>query len=328
MSPIAGNSRRITPQFRSEMRSSATRRQVLAAAGGALAAMATHAEEIFPVPKSQTATDPFGYCLNTSTIRGQNLPLAEEIDIAAKVGFGAIEPWIGEIEKHVQGGGSTSDLRKRLADRGLKVPSAIGFAEWIIDDDARRAKGLEHMKRDMDLVAQVGGTRIAAPAAGLGNGQPVPSLPKIAERYRGILDAGKQIGVTPEIELWGFAPILNRLGDVVYAAVESGDPNACVLLDVYHIYKGGSDIAGIKLLRGEALGVFHVNDYPATPTRDRISDEHRVYPGDGIAPLKELFHTLRDIGWRGYLSVELFNKTYWTQRPLKVAQPAFGKQQS
>src|SRR5258706_1732326 len=310
---------------------SPTRREVLAAAGAAaLATLAVHAQEA-PVPKTQNAAaaaEPFGYSLNTSTLRGHNLPLTEEIDLAAKVGFGAIEPWIGEIEKHVQGGGSTSDLRKRLADRGLKVPSAIGFAEWIIDDDARRAKGLEHMKRDMDLVAQVGGTRIAAPAAGLGNGQPVPSRPKIAERYRAILDAGKQIGVTPQIELWGFAPILNRLGDVVYAAVESGDASACVLLDVYHLYKGGSDIAGIKLLRGEALGVFHVNDYPATPARDRISDEHRVYPGDGIAPLKELFHTLRDIGWRGYLSVELFNKTYWTQRPLKVAQPAFGKQQS
>src|SRR5439155_8682661 len=108
-----------------------------------------HAEEA-PVPnfKSAPAAEPFGYCLNTSTIRGQNLPLTEEIEIAAKVGFGAVEPWIAEIEKHVQGGGSTSDLRKRLADHSLKVPSAIGFAEWIIDDDARRAKGLEHMKRD------------------------------------------------------------------------------------------------------------------------------------------------------------------------------------
>ena len=31
--------------------------------------------------------EPFGYCLNTSTIRGQKLPLVEEIEIAAKAGY-------------------------------------------------------------------------------------------------------------------------------------------------------------------------------------------------------------------------------------------------
>src|SRR5437016_9311444 len=160
------------------MPSPPTRRHVLAAAGAAFTAAAVPAQEPSVTP-AQHPAEPFGYCLNTSTIRGQNLPLAEEIDIAAKIGFGAIEPWINEIEKHVQGGGTTADLRKRLADRGLKVPSAIGFAEWIIDDDARRAKGLEHMKRDMDLVAQVGGARIAAPAAGLGDGK--GGLPTLAK---------------------------------------------------------------------------------------------------------------------------------------------------
>ena len=52
------------------------------------------------------------------------------------------------------------------------------------------------MKRDMDLVAQSGGTRIAAPAAGLREGKDtIPSLPNIAERYRAILEIGKQAGV-------------------------------------------------------------------------------------------------------------------------------------
>src|SRR2546421_8392592 len=43
--------------------------------------------------RQSTGAEPFGYCLNTSTIRGQNLPLAEEIEIASKAGFSAIEPW-------------------------------------------------------------------------------------------------------------------------------------------------------------------------------------------------------------------------------------------
>ena len=36
----------------------------------------------------------FRYCLNTSTIRGQKLPLDQEIELAAKTGYDGIEPWI------------------------------------------------------------------------------------------------------------------------------------------------------------------------------------------------------------------------------------------
>jgi 2-keto-myo-inositol isomerase len=279
-------------------------------------------ESIKPV----NPAEPFGYCLNTSTIRGQNLPLAEEIDLAAKVGYGAIEPWISEIEKHVHGGGSTADLRKRIADHGMKVPSAIGFAEWIVDDDERRAKGVEQMKRDMELVAQIGGTHIAAPAAGVRPApEPVPELARIAERYRAILEIGRQIGVIPEVELWGPSRVLSRLGEVAYVATEAASADACILLDIYHLHKGGSDFAGVKLLRGETLlGVVHTNDYPDLP-REKLNDSFRVYPGDGVAPLGEIFRLLRDINYRGFLSVELFNKDYWKQSPVKVAQAALDK---
>jgi sugar phosphate isomerase/epimerase len=96
-------------------------------------------------------------------------------------------------------------------------------------------------------------------------------------------------------------------------------------LDVYHIYKGGSDFGGIKLLAGSAMHVFHVNDYPARPPRAEIGDAQRVYPGDGVAPLGMLFRTLRDGGFRGFLSLELFNRDYWQQDALLVARTGLEK---
>lgn len=289
-----------------------------------MGACATMSVKTAEAQQDRPADEPFGYCLNTSTLRGQNLPLAEEVEIAAKAGFGAIEPWVSEIDKHAKNhGGTLADLRKRIADHGMKVPSAIGFAEWIVDDDAKRAKGFEQMKRDMDAVAQIGGTHIAAPPAGV-NEHAVPDRARIAERYRAILDLGKQMGVTPELELWGFAKVLNKLGEVVEVAIDSGGGGACLLLDVYHLYKGGSDVSGVKLLNANALGVLHTNDYPDMP-REKINDSFRVYPGDGVAPLGELFRILRDIRYDGYLSVELFNKDYWRQSPQKVANAAIEK---
>ncbi|MEZ6108646.1 MAG: hypothetical protein R3B96_21830 [Pirellulaceae bacterium] len=54
--------------------------------------------------------------------------------LAAKAGYDGIEPWIREIEVYQQEGGSLADLRKRLDDHGLRVESAIGFPQWIVDD--------------------------------------------------------------------------------------------------------------------------------------------------------------------------------------------------
>jgi sugar phosphate isomerase/epimerase len=268
----------------------------------------------------------FRYCFNTSTIRGQKLTLAQEIDIAAEAGYDAIEPWIGEIEAHQRSGGTLADLKKRISDHGLTVESAIGFAEWAVDDDDRRARGMEQARRDMELVQQIGGTRIAAPPAGATDVTNIDYL-QVAERYHALLTLGDHMGIVPQVEVWGFSQTLNRLGQAVLVAIESGHPKACVLPDVYHIYKGGSDFDGLKLLSSAAVHVFHMNDYPATPTRNDIGDKDRVYPGDGIAPLAEIMRTLRAIDFNGYLSIELFNPDYWQQDALQVAREALRRMQ-
>src|SRR5437773_2235366 len=67
---------------------------------------------------SRRPGEPFRYSLNTATIRGQRLPIAEEIEIAARAGYQAIEPWIDELERYKASGGSLRDLAKRLRDRG------------------------------------------------------------------------------------------------------------------------------------------------------------------------------------------------------------------
>jgi sugar phosphate isomerase/epimerase len=205
--------------------------------------------------------DPFTYCLNTATIRGQGIAIADEVALVAKAGYRAIEPWINELERHVDSGGSLRDLGRRIGDAGLRVPSAIGFAEWIVDDDGQRRKGLERARRDMDMVRQIGGTRIAAPPTG-GTKEAV-NLLRAAERYRALLEIGDKIGVTPQVELWGFSRSLNRLGETAFVAIESGHPKACILADVYHLYKGASEFGGLRVLNGAALHTFHLNDYPA-----------------------------------------------------------------
>jgi 2-keto-myo-inositol isomerase len=272
-----------------------------------------------PQPQPQQgrpAADPFTYCLNTATIRGQGLSIAEEVALAAKAGYGAIEPWINELERHVEYGGNLRDLGTRISDSGLRVASAIGFAEWIVEDEGQRKKGLERARRDMELVRQIGGSYIAAPPAGATKVE--IALLRAAERYRALLEIGTKIGVIPELELWGSSRTLSRLGETALVAIESGHPRACILADVFHLYKGGSDFGGLRLLSSAALPTLHFNDYPAKPPRTEITDAQRVYPGDGVAPLARVLRDLRESGCRCALSLELFNRDYWKQDALTV----------
>ena len=274
---------------------------------------------------------PKRFCLNTSTIRlpegdwGKSRPLVEGIAIAAGAGYGAIEPWVSEIEEYVRAGGTAHELGKRIADAGLEVPNAIGFAEWLVTDPARRKKGLEQAKRDMDLVRAVGSPRLAAPPAGATKGAtPAITLDEASERYRALLDIGLGLGVTPIVEVWGFSKVLSKLGEVWSTAAECGRAGGAVLPDIYHLYKGGSGFAGLRMMSGAAVGVFHVNDYPKID-RAKIQDADRVYPGDGVAPVRAILATLGVIGYDGYLSLELFNRAYWKQDPKLVAATGLQK---
>lgn len=260
----------------------------------------------------------FKTCLNTSTLRGFKLPLAQVVEIAAKAGFDAIEPWIEELQAHEANGGSLEDLSRQIRDLGLSVQGAIGFAEWIVDDEAKRQVGLEQARRDMELVARVGGTLIAAPPMGAVQQNDL-NLERAAERYAALCAIGREFGVQPLVEVWGFSQSLSKLGEAVFVAIESGASEAGVLADVYHLYKGGSPVEGLALLHKNALPLFHVNDYPGI-AREAIGDADRVFPGDGVAPLGQIFQTLRSIGFDGFVSLELFNPAYWTGDPLGVAR--------
>ena len=294
-----------------------SRRQVLGHAVGAVGALTATAlkgaaQTVQPAGASaapqRPANEPFGYCLNTSTVRGNNLGIVGVVEAAAKAGFHAIEPWIQDLDTYTKGGGSLKDLGKRIADAGLTVENAIAFNSFLTDDDAQRAAALERMKVDMDKVAQIGGMRIAAPP---GNSRVAVSLDNAAKYYREALELGEKTGVRPLLELWGTHPVLGPLSHGIYVTAAVGRPDASLLLDIFHLYKSGTPFTSLRQINGASLHVIHINDYPQAADPATLNDGNRIYPGDGVAPFREILRDLRDNGFRGHFSLELFNKEYW-----------------
>ena len=264
----------------------------------------------------------FSYCLNTSTISGQNPGILKYIEIAAQAGYDGIELWIGDIKAFLEEGNDIAPLRKHLEDHHLKLENAIGFAPWMAEDEATKKKGFAQIKEEMEILADLGGKRIAAP--GIGATAPV-DLFRAGQSYRELLDLGRSTGVMPQLEFWGAFDPFHHLGQTLMVAAVANDPDARLLPDVYHLFRGGSGFDGLKLLNTQSVEIFHLNDYPADIPREKQADKDRVYPGDGAAPMGDIIRAIHDMGGSKVLSLELFNPSYWKEDPLAVAKTGLRK---
>ena len=303
-----------------------SRRKVLQFIGMAAAGTAVTRKAASQPTQSQTPDKlKFTYCLNMSTIRGQNLGFIKELKIAAAAGFRSVEIWMDSMQQYLQNGGSVKEVKILLNDLGLKVEDCISFNKWVVDDPGVRQQGIDNMKREMDILAQIGCKRIAATGTGTTDSD-VPNLDMIASRYRDIIEIGETYGVVPQIEMWGFQKNMHDVAEVLYIAMQSRHPAARVLLDVFHLYRGNTSLETLSLMNPNAVEMFHMNDYPAGFPSQTITDADRIYPGDGIAPIKQTLKILlQNRKTPLVLSTELFNKKYYQQDALTVAQTSLVK---
>ena len=285
---------------------------------------------LVPKPIKTTVNTPkgsFRFCLNTSTIKGQNPGLLQCIDIAAKAGYDGIELWISDIKKYLQQGNSPESLASYLSSKNIMVEDAISFTEWMVDDEDKRKAALRELEDEMKIMAALGCRRIAAPPAGVAKGEPI-DFQRAGARYREILSLGRKYNVMPQLEFWGSSGTLYNFSQALAIAAVANDRDARILTDIFHMFRGGSGFEALNLVNGRVLEIIHMNDYPGSKPAAEQTDSDRVFPGDGVAPFKQVLHDLKAMGGAKVLSLELFNKAYWAQDALTVAKTGLQKMKS
>lgn len=260
----------------------------------------------------------FIYTLNCSTIRPA--PLMEKIRIAAAVDYRAIELWHDDLDAYVQQGGKLADVRKLLNDSGLEVPTTIYLKGWFETTGEEHRRELEECKRRMEQSVAVGAVHIiAGPPMGKAD------LELGGRNYRELLAIGRQIGVKPAMEFLGFVEELNTIDGALEVVQRADDPDGTIVLDPFHIFRGGGSMESIRKLTAAQIAICHFNDIPALPPRVEQHDKDRVYPGDGVYDLKGMLALLRGVGYDRWLSLELFREDLWTLDPQDVAKVGLEK---
>lgn len=268
----------------------------------------------------QKGVSPWPICLDTATIRPASL--TDKVKIAAKAGFDAIEPWDSELAEYEKNGGNLKALGKQIKDLGLFVPSVIGLWNALPPTRELFDASLKDTRRRMRMASDIGAQHIQTIPNTVGENF---DRKWVADRYRDIIEIGlKEYNIQPALVFVKFFP-LKTLGQAAGIALDANHPKAMVIPDVYHMYISEGGFEGIRLMKGDAFAIFQFNDAPAAPALAQLEDKHRVYPGDGILPLPSILKDLKGTGFKGCVSLEMYNPEYWKQDLQKVAETGLRK---
>ena len=256
---------------------------------------------------------PFTLCLNTSTIKPQ--PLLEKIRLTAEAGFAGVELWINDVYEFVGRGGEVRDIEKAIEDFGLIVPCTIAMRQWGEASEKEYPLMLDEARRRMELAARLGAPYIVATPP-----RDPWDLAQLATRYRDLLAIGREVGIRPTFEYISFFNSASRLDQAWQVVQQCGDDDATLILDAFHSWNSGSTLDDLRAIPAERISHYHIDDAAKHIPAGSQTDPDRTMLGEGPIDLAAEIQVLREIGYSGTVSLELFNAGLWQKDPREVLQ--------
>ncbi len=248
--------------------------------------------------------------------------LETDIRAASEAGFDWIEIWASKLREFFESRGTT-DLNDLFARHKIK-PYSINSIERITFRDAAGHRSLLGECGELCRVAaEIRCPYVVVVPSPLPPGMSRSGVIEESTRVLGELGGiAERRGVGLAFEFLGQSDSsVQTLAFADEIVRKVGQPNVGLVIDSFHFYAGGSKIESIDALDPARLFIFHINDAEDLP-REQLEDRHRLLPGLGILPLKEIVAALRRIGYDRVASVEIFRPEYWVRDPFELAREA------
>jgi 2-keto-myo-inositol isomerase len=249
--------------------------------------------------------------------------LATDLRAARLAGFDSLEIWAAKLRAFLKTGSAT-DLRQLFDRSGLK-PLSINSIEHIT---FRSHADYARIKAECEELCTIAAT-LDCPYVVVVPGKLPPQTPGRAEIVAESVRVLRELAAIAErhsvalgFEFLGQADCSVQTLELAAEIVrETARQNIGLVIDSFHFYAGGSTMEMIRALDPERLFIFHINDAEDLP-REQLQDCHRLLPGLGILPLKEMLRAFRRIGYDRVASVEIFRPEYWERDPFTLAKEA------
>ncbi|HCL2746308.1 TPA: sugar phosphate isomerase/epimerase and 4-hydroxyphenylpyruvate domain-containing protein, partial [Pseudomonas aeruginosa EF8E] len=229
--------------------------------------------------------------------------LPEKLEAIAAAGFDGVEIFENDLLHY---DGSPRDVRRLCADLGLEILLFQPFRDFEGCRRERLGRNLERAERKFDLMQELGTdlvlvcSNVAADALG----EPAllaDDLWQLAERaaVRGLRIGYEALAWGRQVNTWEQAWDLVRRAD---------QANLGLILDSFHTLSLDGDPRGIADLPGEKIFFVQMADAPLLAMDVLEWSRHfRCFPGQGGFDLAGFLAPVVASGYRGPLSLEVFN---------------------
>jgi sugar phosphate isomerase/epimerase len=248
------------------------------------------------------------YLSLNSTLVADRVAWPEFARMAAKVGFPGVDV-------------STSGAMKEglHATRGLLdqlklTPAVAGFPVEFRKDDATFRRDLDKLEEAGQFVAAIGCPRMNTYVMPSSERPKTEQRKIYKERFHVAADILARSHVRLGLEFLGPLHLRKmfpyefiwRMDEMLEFAKECG-PNVGLELDSWHWHHAGATVRDIIAAGKENIINVQVNDSPSLPP-EKIQDDERLMPGEGVIDLVGFFGALKEIGYGEGVSPEVFGR--------------------
>jgi 2-keto-myo-inositol isomerase len=242
---------------------------------------------------------------------------AEDVAFYADAGCPAMEVWLTKLENHLQNH-SLADTKKLLADRNMTLAAAAYQGGLLLSQGEQRKAHYDHFRQRLNLCQAVGIPTLLV-VADFVEKVDQTALERAVVSLKQAAQWAAAFDVRLALEFRGSATFCSSLDTAIALVTHTDEANVGVCFDVFHYYTGPSKLEDLAHLNRATLAHVQLSDV-AGVARELATDSDRILPGDGEFQLGPIVDHLRNIGYEGYVSLELLNPTLWQANPKQVAE--------
>jgi len=258
-------------------------------------------------PKTMTLLDRL--CIHTITTKPW--PLETAVERYAAAGVKGISVWRDTFDNR-----NVVSAGEMIRAHGLEVVSLVRGGFFAHGTLQKRKAAIDDNLRAIDEAAALGSPLVVL-VCGADPGQSLEtSRGQISDGIEAILSHAEACQVKLAIE--PLHPMYAADRSAITTLAQANDmteairsPFLGVAVDVYHLWWDASlqkEIA--RCGTNGSLLAYHVCDWNV-PTTDMLLD--RGLMGEGCIPLKQIRSWVEEAGFNGYIEVEIFSNTFWSQ---------------
>jgi 4-hydroxyphenylpyruvate dioxygenase len=232
--------------------------------------------------------------------------LPEKLEAAAAIGFDGVEIFENDL---LTFDGSPAEVRSIADGLGLTITIFQPFRDFEAMPEPQRARNLERAERKFDVMQALGTDLVLVcsnthAAAIDDDARAAADLAEMAERAR---RRGLRVGY--EALAWGRH--VNRWRHAWNIVRSANHDSLGLILDSFHTLAVGDDHSGIADLPADGIFFVQLADAPRLAMDPLSWSRHfRNFPGQGQLPVADFLRAVFAAGYRGPLSLEVFNDEF------------------